>query len=156
MRLEKLLEVFTKPEEHRLLYRFFNRDELHRPASKEHEEAYFWLLDKAESWTDDRAEERLGALKETRTRMLDHSRAMLRDGYRLIECMYPRANNMWANLFRGPSYDFYRYLERDHGLSEKEIAARREFYAGHVDASYTALKQANKLPRLAARTLRPE
>ena len=136
LKLEKLLEVFSDPEIHRLLYRFFNRDELHRAASKEHERAYFWLLDEAETWTDDRATERLQAIATCRSRMLDYTRDMLRDGYRLIECLYPRANNVLANLLRGDSHEFYRYLGESHGLTLKGIRARRAYFAARVQAPF--------------------
>ncbi len=150
LKLDKLLEVFTDPEEHRLLYRFFNRDELHRAASKEHEKAYFWLLDEAKNWTDDRALERLGALEECRKRMLQHTRDMLRDGYRLIELLYPRANNVLANLIRGDSHEFYRHLRVDHALTNESVAARCAYYAAGVDAPYGTLERASARPKLAA------
>jgi hypothetical protein len=136
LKLEKLLQVFSDPEIHRLLYRFFNRDELHRAASKEHERAYFWLLDEAEIWTDDRATERLLAIATCRSRMLAYTRDMLRDGYRLIECLYPRANNVLANLLRGESAEFYRYLKESHGLTVESIGARRAYFSGRVEAPF--------------------
>ncbi len=128
LKVESLLDVFSEPETHRLIYKFFDRDSLCRQASAEHETAYYWLLDNAKDWTADDAQERVGAIRESRTRMLRYTQEMLSTGYQLLERLHPLANNVVGNLTRGDAAAFYKYLEFEHQLTKAGIGLRRAYY----------------------------
>lgn len=128
LKLETLLDVFSDPETHRLIYKFFDRDSLYREASREHEAAFYWLLDEARDWRTDASQERIDIVVEMRRRMLWYTFEMLSTGYQLLEKLYPLADNWLGNLTRGAAAPFYRHLEQEHRLTPASIRQRRAYY----------------------------
>ncbi|MDI1451763.1 hypothetical protein [Polyangium sp. 6x1] len=128
IKLDKLLGIFDQEDIHRLAILFHERYGHFVLRSKQHEDAYYWLLDHDdEEWTRPKARERLGRLKVTRSEMLVSAQDMMRFGYDLAVRLHDYSTTKFAvPIFARPSLpDFIR---RNYGIDGDGLRLRKAYY----------------------------
>jgi hypothetical protein len=129
IKLERLLSVFSDENIHHPAVLYYERYDRFVRWSKQHEEAYYWLLDHPEvSWDGPQAGERRERIKFARNRMCRLTKEMLQFGYQLVELLADKAGRFGLpTMTRPTSAD--DFLRSKLGHTKESLRQRRAFYS---------------------------
>ncbi|UQA57045.1 hypothetical protein [Polyangium aurulentum] len=128
IKLDRMLGTFDDEQVHRLAILYYERYEHFARRSKQHEDAYYWLLDHPElDWSRPQAAERVGRMLVARKEMTTDARDMMRFGYELAAALWGRTKAPGLPMITRPSLP--SFLAERFGLDEEGIRVRKAFYS---------------------------
>ena len=128
IKLERLLGIFDDEHVHRFAILYYERYDHFTKRSKQHESAFYWLLDHPDiDWRVPQAAERVALMRVARAEMLADAKIMMQYGYGLAELLLERARRPNLTSMTRPS--LAAFLEHRFAITEEEMRLRRAFYS---------------------------